>query len=367
MKLAAIVLAIITGSACSNEDATHFHLHSERSKKAEYVKYAFGSLPGGHSKNLAWPFQVDSIAHTIGSYQLYPGVKPYFHHGIDLRQDSGTAVYSSTPAKVVNIENYILGNDLYWEVALLDQDGFIWQYHHIEKQSIPKSIYSALKNGKIIPEGTLLGEIVKWPVFSLGERFDHIHLNILDKDAEYVNPLLFMESLHDQTAPVIEGITLLDKNPDTRSARDRIRDAFKHGVPKPGQTAPETLLASGDYSIGVKVYDLINHDVFKVPPYKVSYRINGGKENTFWKFDKIPGGSDIRAYPEKFYVRNKTCGDYHCKRMTMNLEFSLKRTPSQELFPKELGTHEIEINAIDFHGNSSTRTFIFEVVAKDKK
>jgi len=320
------------------------------------VKTAFGSLNKGHEKNLPWPFKVESIGHNIGSYQRYPAVKPYFHHGLDLRQDAETEVVSSTVSKVVNIENYILGDDLYWEIALLDRKGFVWQYHHVEKSSIPKSIYHALESGEEIPAGTLLGKIVRWPTVSYGERFDHIHLNILDKDAEYVNPLLFMKSLNDTSKPVIEGISILKKNPVKKSPGDIIRDAFKKG--KSGKAEP--LEASGEYSIGVRVYDFINHDKFKVPPYKLSYRINGGDEVVFWKFDKIPGGSDIEAYPDKFYFREKTCGDYYCKTMMMNLDFSLK--PLKTVFPRDIGTHQIEVIAVDFHKNSSRKTFNFEVI-----
>ena len=305
-----------------------------------------------------------SLGHTIGSYQRYSGTKAYFHHGLDIRADAGTKVYSSTSSKVVNIENYISGDDLYWEVALLDSDGFVWQYHHIAKESIPEEIYRAFDSGESIAKGTLLGEIVYWPVVSYGERFHHVHLNILDKDGEYVNPMLFLKSLGDRSAPVIEGISILEKNPPKKSPRDQMRDAWKNRKPNSGKKTDEPLVAKGDYYIGVKVYDFINHHAYKVPPYKLSYRIDGGKERVFWQFDKIPGGSDINAYPDKFYVRGKTCGDYYCKRMMMNLDFSLSPKNKNVFFPKDYGSHEIEVKAVDFHGNESVRTFEFEVVPK---
>ncbi len=363
ISLKLFIFFILFTYSCSNETSGHYHLHSERSKKPEYVKIAYGSLESGHETNLPWPFPVDSIAHNIGSYQRYPGVLPYFHHGLDIRQKAGTPVRSTTASSVVNIENYILGKELYWEVALLDSKGFIWQYHHIDKSSIPKQIYEALESKKLIPAGTVLGTIVKWPKVSFGERFDHIHLNIIDKDADYVNPLLFMKSLEDESSPVIEGISIVEKNPIKKSPIEEMRDAIRRE--ESGKTDAEVLVASGEYTIGVKVYDFINHEKFKVPPYKLSYRIDDGEEITFWKFDKIPGGSDIKAYPNRFYVSDKTCGSYYCRKMMMNLEFSLDSADVR--FPKDVGTHKIELNAMDFHRNSSSRTFSFEIVSDSKK
>ena len=52
---------------------------------------------------------------------------------------------------MVNVENYQPGNDLYWEVAVLDPEGYIWQYHHIDKNTIPQAIKDAFAEYKANP------------------------------------------------------------------------------------------------------------------------------------------------------------------------------------------------------------------------
>src|SRR4030042_3657281 len=75
-----------------------------------------------------WPFALDSIGWSMQSYQDYGGT-PYFHHGMDMMKIFGTNVINQSGGQVVNIENYNPGWDLYWEVAVLDPYGNIWQYH----------------------------------------------------------------------------------------------------------------------------------------------------------------------------------------------------------------------------------------------
>ena len=52
--------------------------------------------------------------------------------------------------QVVNIENYQPGNSLYWEVAILDPEGYVWQYHHIDRNTIPQSIFDKYNEWKAI-------------------------------------------------------------------------------------------------------------------------------------------------------------------------------------------------------------------------
>jgi hypothetical protein len=124
----------------------------------------------------AWPFDLDSIGWSMQSYQDYGGT-PYFHHGMDMMKINGTQVFNRSGGQVINIENYQPGWDLYWEVAILDPDGYIWQYHHIEEPTIPQYIWDKYYeyladpiNGGFIPADTHLGNIIYWPVWSFGKQ-----------------------------------------------------------------------------------------------------------------------------------------------------------------------------------------------------
>ena len=154
----------------------------KRNQTPKYLEQAFGSLEQTPApRRSPWPFDILSIGHTMSSYQLYSSSlgSAYFHHGLDIRGNTGTPVLSSTSGKVVNIENYA-GGPLYWEVAILDDNGFLWQYHHVDKDSITQKMRDSYKWGERIEAGEKIGEIVDWPVYTGGEQYSHVHLNILD-------------------------------------------------------------------------------------------------------------------------------------------------------------------------------------------
>ena len=107
-----------------------------------------------------------TLGHAIQSYQYYGGT-PYFHHGVDIMAQDGTEIYSRSGGQVINVERYSKMY-LYWEVAVLDPEGYIWVYHHIERRSIPQLIWDAFAeyqadpvNGGFIPADTHIGNIVK--------------------------------------------------------------------------------------------------------------------------------------------------------------------------------------------------------------
>ena len=106
---------------------------------------AWGDPDGPHSV-YSWPFTFVQMGHAIQSYQNYSSgtSAAYFHHGIDMIAPNGTQVYTRSGGQVVNVENYQPGQAIYWEVAILDAEGYVWQYHHIDEPTIPDLIYQKL-------------------------------------------------------------------------------------------------------------------------------------------------------------------------------------------------------------------------------
>lgn len=323
-----------TAETASTQKALALHGQAELEFEPHYLHRANGRLETSKPMRHPWPYEPLSMGHTISSYQNYGG-SPYFHHGLDIRGDAGTDVLAAAGGEVVNIENYVLGNPAYWEVAILDEQGFLWQYHHVDRQSIPESIERAHETGEPIEAGTKIGEIYYWPVETFGERFHHIHLNVLDAEGRYLNGLRFLEPLADEQSPQIEEAGLL-KNGRRHAGRE----------------------VSGRYSLYAKVHDLIQHDRFVLPPYRLAYRIDGGQTHTVWQFDDLPGGRNKERFVEDVFVPSLTCGNYRCRELTIDLGF--KRDGAAE-FPQSAGAHEVTIIAEDFAGNRTTRTFDWSV------
>lgn len=312
----------------------------ERHRIIKFAHLPTGPVPGRLTGEFVapqrhpWPFPLLSIGHTNASYQSYGG-EPYFHHGLDIRGDAGTPVVASAGGKVVNIENYMPGNAAYWEVAVLDDDGFLWQYHHVEKNSIPSAIWNAWRAGANIAAGTKIGEIYRWGVSSFGERYDHVHLNVLGAGASYLSPFMFLDELNDNSAPAIVG----------------------SGVLKGGRDWGDRPVY-GDYSLYATIHDLVLHDKYVVPPHRIEVTIDGGTPEVVWDFETLPDPTTPERYVDDLFVPDMTCGNYTCRRLTLDLGY---RKAGRRKFPDKPGRHDARITARDFAGNMVEGTVQWDV------
>ncbi len=315
----------------------------EHAWRPDYLHLATGDPSSTDHGVYEWPFALDSIGWNMQSYQNYGGT-PYFHHGMDMMKVYGTQVYNRSGGQVINIENYRPPSDLYWEVAVLDPDGYIWQYHHIDHYTIPQYIWDKYYeyladpiNGGFIPPDTYIGDIVYWPVWSFGKQFNHIHLNILAEGGVYVNGFAFHVPLPDTDGPEIQAVGLL-----------------KNGQVYAGNEV------EGDYSLYVRARDLILDDVYWLPPWEFTFSVDCGPTHTTWRFDTLPGGADIYAYLNDFYVVPPTCGDYGCRDYYIDLGFI---PDSQFQFPADGGEHVISVTVRDYAGNADSQDFTYTVIA----
>lgn len=269
------------------------------------------------------------------SFQNYGG-SPYWHDGLDVRGNSEQAIYAAAGGLVVNIENYVSGNHLYWEVAIQDAEGFVWKYHHVAKETIPAEIVAAYRNRTAVAAGTYLGNIVKWPASSFGEVFHHLHLLVVGADKKYINPFLMMTPLHDTQAPIISRIGL----------------AQNHRMIQ-GNTV------RGPHALYLEASDLVYHQRFILPPHKISYRLNRGEEKLVWSFVHLPSGTNDTDYINDFYFPG-TCGNYRCRRFFFNLNFSTQKP--RDVFNLPAGKHEIEVNVEDMVGNRASKSYQWTVL-----
>lgn len=312
------------------QDAT-----AEKTYRPTYLSRATATLKTKTSSKYSWPVELKSIGHNTASYQNYGG-DPYFHHGLDIRADAGTDVLASVGGQVVNISNYGPG-PAYWEVAVLDDAGFLWQYHHVDRESIPQAIWDAYRNKGRISTGTKIGEVYYWMVNTYGEQYHHIHLNVLARGGAYRNPFNFLEPLADSKAPEILDVGLL----------------------RNGYAQDPSLPIQGAYSIYATIHDLILHDKFVVPPHKITYQLDDDpRERLVWEFTDLPGVTSNTEYVENFFVPSLTCGNYECRKLTIDLGFS---TEGQRWFTNVGGQHTIMIHAEDQAGNRSSREFTWNV------
>ena len=316
-----------------------------------------------------WPFKPfdrpSPIGHESHSYQNYGGT-PYFHHGIDIRVPSGSEIRSSTGGTVVNIENYVSGNSLYWEVAVRDDEGFLWQYHHVDRNTIPQAIHDAYKNGTRISAGAHLGNVVYWPVQAYGMNFHHIHLNVLDGHGNFINPYLLLLRPFDLTPPRVMEIYFTRNEENKTISADAL---------------------NGEIDIIAKVEDLMDGQPYQLTVYKLEYEIRKASGETvlprtlLWQFDRLPGGSDINAHVHTFYKSSfsangkqlSTAGNYSRREFYVVLTNHLyekidprgcwntraKNGQNQPVFPD--GAYAVTVHATDYNSNASAKTVTVQV------
>ncbi len=191
-------------------------------------------------RTMLWPFEPQDEPHPVGHHSVsfqnyfeeegnYDGA--YFHHGIDIVMPGTDEVLNQYKGRVTKIDHYrvedIGEHPLYFEVVVETVNGLTFEYHHIDKNTVPQKIYDALESGEVIPEGEVLGNLVFWPMPDAFSQkfFHHIHLNIMNQDKIKINPALLMLPQKDETPPVIEDIFLIDEN-RTKTLSDYPDESF---------------------------------------------------------------------------------------------------------------------------------------------
>jgi hypothetical protein len=304
----------------------------ERRYRPEYADDATGDADDAYRVDSIWPVDVRSIGNTNASFQDY-GTGAYFHHGIDIRADGGSEVWTCTAGRVVAIQKYG-ATDLYWEVAIQDDQGFIWQYHHVDKDSITPQMRESLQNGTRIAQGTPVGRVVIWPESAMGERYDHVHINVIGAGGIYLNPQDFLPPIQDTVAPWVNRISLM-----------------QNGQSIGGQQA------TGNYSLSADVGDLVYSDRHLVPPHRISFSVDGGEEHLVWSFENLPGGASKTDYVYDFYVRGEASGGYQPKQFVVDLGFN----GNYQYLPRERGSHNVRVFVEDHAGNWNSSDFDYNI------
>jgi len=267
----------------------------------------------------SWFFPPTNRPHTVGhaihSFQNYSSQPSgaYFHPGTDVMEPDGTDVLASSGGRVANMGWYS-SRPLYYEVAILDGDGFLWEYHHVDEPTIPQAVKDAYTKQTPILAGTLIGKNVKWPTRShYGPYFHHIHLNVRDPDGRYLNGLHFLLKTGETTAPTAYGIYVIPQGGDL---------AFN-------RTGEQNVVISGPVDVVLRADDIVTSP-YQLGIHEIRYAItelsatqgHNVDEILFWRFDDLPGGSSTGAHVWDVHqatIRHDgqsyaTQGDYNARR-----------------------------------------------------
>ncbi|AGH94595.1 hypothetical protein [Pseudobdellovibrio exovorus] len=264
---------------------------------------------------LDWPVEFIDSRHTIGNsmpqYQNY-GTEAYFHGGSDLRVARSQAVYTPVDGYLTGFYySYVTdpqtgedqkftkpitsgGQELYFEINIRMENGYQLELHHVSPRNLPQDIYNMIvRGGGQVKKGDLVGYTVSWPVLRYGDRYDHIHYNLVSPQGVKVNPEYFSKALHDDKAPVIKNIFAI--YPDKKV---EVRDQTLVGRPQ---------------ELVISAYDMKGDNIYPLPPVLVQASSEPTLPSVFtvaWDFtqklvNQLGGFPDIR----EVYARNLRLSD----------------------------------------------------------
>lgn len=177
-------------------------------------------IPSAHS--LSWPVQFQDAEHSIGNsmVEFQPFGAPYYHGGCDLRTKAGEDIHATVSGRIEgghygydtnpdgSMTKYWIawpqqGDETYFEIAVITDDGTRYENHHVDRSTLPADIVAMLNaGGGRVEAGHLLGHVLYWP----DGDYHHTHYNIVLPSGVRVNPEYASTLLPDSKAPEILGL-----------------------------------------------------------------------------------------------------------------------------------------------------------------
>ena len=249
-----------------------------------------GETPAWPAHSLSWPVEFEDTEHSIGNsmaeFQSY-GDGPYYHGGCDLRVSKGAAVHSPIAGRIEaghygysdqadgSMQKFWYpwpksGDEHYFEVAVVTDDGYRFEFHHMNENQLAPQVLAILKEGKggKLEAGALLGNTIAWP----DGVYHHTHYNILTPSLVQLNPEYYSPLLADHEKPEISKVVVSFKGGRTEN--------FGAGT---FSETPEFF--------ALAVIDHLDNDVYDHPPVYAGIQFDSGKSFA-WDFRERLVGPD---------------------------------------------------------------------------
>ncbi|MGH1467323.1 MAG: hypothetical protein ACRBBP_00370 [Bdellovibrionales bacterium] len=244
---------------------------------------------------LEWPTHLSESKYKIGpilhQYQKFPTSSHYFHDGVDFLGspfqkvftpitgtiDAGYYSYLDNPDGSAE-KTYLSLRDIpkedkepklwgknYFEISITDEFGNRFEFHHIDRDSLPLNILESVYNNSIVFQDMQIGNIIPWPNKVLGADYSHIHYNIISKHGERLNPFWFSKKIPDTTPPKTSTVYFQLEEPCPETGRVNHYSTSKlFEEDKPTH-------------IVLKTTDLITGNHFPHPPTKIHTTFSNGE------------------------------------------------------------------------------------------
>ncbi len=191
------------------------------------------------SELLDWPVKLNNESHQFGANlsQFVEIGSKYFHAGQDIVASAGSEVITPVSGRIEagyyeyrdlptghsekifyplleTMNDLVLQTRLrtFFEVAIIDDEGRRFEFHHIDAVKMTMDIRGAIITNKRIEAGTVVGHVVSRELNQFGILYDHIHYNVIDKNGKYLNPFALSSEVKDEIPPKIKGVFYKEEN-----------------------------------------------------------------------------------------------------------------------------------------------------------
>lgn len=238
---------------------------------------------------LPWPVTFENNQHNLGNnmiqFQSYGGSDSYFHGGCDLRTAAQADIRTPVAGKLdaghygyeVQPDGSMKkfwtpypqhGDDMYFEVSVITDDGLRYEFHHVDRNTLPSAIKQKLDHGNArVEAGEIVGHVHNWPITAIdGSYYHHTHYNIIAADGTRINPESVSWALADTSAPEIHGVYAV-------SSKGVVTE-LSNGGKAPSPLPAEIIVAATDKN---------DPNVYTHPPTVVELKSADGKSSG-WNF-----------------------------------------------------------------------------------
>lgn len=286
-----------------------------------------------------WPLQDPfTVMNTLSNLDDYGGT-PGFHHGLDLQVPAGTDVFAPLGGKISMDYYYPREKNAYtFRVVIISPDGLRWELHHIDPATITEEVQDLVDTGGMITEGIRLGRIADATPYGLPS---HLHLEVIDRQNQYENPLRFLPDLHDDSAPTIHGVYVIRASTGKTVAQEV--DGVTRG----------TVPIGGEYELIVNVTDQIPPGMWGNSLYGMEVDLNGRQLITEL-FNRLTNPDYLEGVTDVYRV--EPFMDMDGKKVADEIELG---KPRQYLFripftaPPDIEDLTFDISAFDFSRNTT--------------
>ncbi len=305
---------------------------------------------------LAWPVRnlPIVIGNTAYTLQFY-GDKPGFHHGLDILEPAGTPVYSPVSGKITAGYYYRIKIPYTFQIAIEEKDGTVWQFHHLDPRTIPASLLNLAAHGGMVSSGAFLGRIYNASEMGSGIS-PHVHINVINSEGRYQEPLRFFPPLKDDVSPVIRGMYLID-------SKNRVLADDQKGL-------LSALQGFHPAALIVDAFDVISPSIVETTPASIGVfaLLDGGKRQTLLgekDFDHLPCHDFFTGVSGVYQINPILFPDGRVLENQVEISPDLKSarrflfrfTLSKTKIPLRVSGLKIVVR--DFAGNQAVKTWIF--------